>query len=246
MGNFPIYRDGERQLYLSYWYENLSRHLLHMKPLSPGKWFDEKGSRHYDLDDDALNAYVEVKGAANTDQLKLFTDQLDAQLGELGFPVDDGFIWIFGYRNRSNHGDRDRLLKRSSGKSWETLSAFLAENTNVAYVIDIRLLDLLRQRNGVRPYDRDKFNPRHVIHLNRTVLKELAENARMGLEKLGVPPHDLSRWLPPRAKRFRPRIIETDFDGRPVSFQLVLLVRNGFKTRFLRQLNGTVRRDGNP
>jgi hypothetical protein len=239
--DFPIYRDEDRQLYLSYWYERLSRHLLHMKPIPLDQWFAEKGLSHYDIDAEQLNAYVEVKGASNNDRLKLFEDQLDAQLGELGFPVDDGFVWIFGYRNRESTGGRDRLLKRGSGKSWESLSAFLAKSTNVAYIIDVRLLALLREQNGTSSYDRDPFNVRNLVRLNRTELKHLAEDERGGLEKLGVPSGDLSRWLPPNAKRSRSRIIETAFDGRSVSFRLVVLTPNGFKNRFLRQLNGNVK-----
>src|SRR5581483_7190952 len=215
-----------------------------MQLVTPDRWFDEKGRSHYDIDDEVLNAYVEVKGAANTDQLKLFESQLDAQLEELGFPVDDGFLWIFGYRNRSKSGGRDRLLKRKSGKSWKGLSAFLAENTHTAYVIDVRLLAMLRHQNGIRSYGRDKFNPRNVVQLNRTALKQLAQDARKGLTGLGVAANDLPRWLPPRAKRSRPRTIKTEFEGRPVSFQLTLLTQNGFKTRFLRRLNGTVQRNG--
>jgi len=240
--DFAIYGDEDRQLYLSYWYERLSRHLLHMTLLSPDQWFSEKGQCRYDLTDGPLNAYVEVKGAANTDQLKLFDDQLDEQLSELGFPVEDGFVWIFGYRNRDTQ-DGDRLLKRTSGKSWEALSDFLATRTNVAYVIDIRLLDLLRQKKGLRPYNRDEGNPRRVVRINRTDLRDLADDARKGLADLGVTDHVLARWLPPGARRLRSRTIRTDFDGRPISFELNLLVPNGFKARFLRRLNGTVQRE---
>lgn len=246
MDNVPIYRDENRLLYLSYWYEGLSRHLLHMKPIPPGRWFSEKGMCHYDVDAEELDAYVEVKGAASTDQLKLFGDQLDAQLGELGFPVDDGFVWIFGYRNRDNTGYRERLLKRRSGDSWETLSAFLAENTNTAYILDIRLLDLLRKQNGTSAYARDRFHIRQVVNRNRTNLRHLAEHARTELEKLGVPSNDLPRWLPPHANRFLPRVVETKFDGHQVSFQLILLTPNGFKNRFLRRLNGVVKGNNSP
>ena len=241
MENFAIFKDEDRQLYLSYWFERLSRHLLHMPPVSSDQWFHEKGMCHFDIDDEHLDAYVEVKGAANTDQLKLFADQLDDQIGELGFPVDDGYVWIFGYQNRESVGDRGRLLKHNSGKSWETLSAFLASHTNVAYVIDVRLLDLFRKRYGVRLYARDRFNPRNVVNINRTDLRNFAEDARNALLEIGVPPEDMPRWLPPRARRFVPRMVETEFDGNHVSFELVLLVPNGFKRRFLRWLNGTVK-----
>jgi hypothetical protein len=239
--NFAIFKDEDRQLYLSYWFEGLSWHLLRKAPVSSDQWFGEKGSHHFDIDDENLNAYVEVKGAANTDQLKLFSDQLDDQISELGFPVDDGFVWIFGYRNR-DAGDRGRLLKHNSGKSWETLSAFLAKHTNTAYVIDVHLLDLLRKRNGIRPYLRDRFNPRNVVNINRTDFRNFAEDARNALLEIGVPPEDMPRWLPPRARRFVPRMVETEFDGNHVSFELVLLVPNGFKRRFLRRLNGTVKK----
>lgn len=246
MEDFPICSDENRTLYLSYWFERLSRHLLHLKPIPPDQWVLQKCLHHYDIDADALNAYIEIKGAANTDQLKLFTDQLDLQLGELGWPVDDGFVWVFGYRNRERSGIRQRLLKRGSGTSWETLSAFLAENTHVAYILDVRLLDLFRRQNGTSRYTRNIFNIRHVVHLNRTDLKNLAENARKGLAELGMPPESIPRWLPPNAKRLLPRTIETNFDGRPVSFQLYLLTPNGFKNRFLRQLNATVKRHKTP
>jgi len=247
--DFPIYKDEDRLSYLAYFFERLARHLLHLEPISPDRWFSERGSHHYDIDADALNAYVEVKGSGNSDQLKLFTDQLDFQLGELGFPVNDGFIWIFSYRNRDSRkavGGQKRLLKYKSGKSWKSFSAFLAEHINVAYIIDVRLLDLLRKQNGLSSYTRDAFNLRHVIRLNRTNLKDLAENARENLLKLGVSHDDLSQWLPPNAKRFRPRTVETTFDGRAISFQLIILTPNGFKNRFLRRLNGTVKRNKNP
>jgi hypothetical protein len=216
-----------------------------MPLIPPKQWFDEKGTQHYDLDVPGLQAFVEVKGASNNDQLKLFDDQLDSQLGELGFPVEDGFVWIFSYRNRENHQGkrrRSRCLKRDSGKSWDSLSEFLARNISFAYLIDVRLLSLLRGQNGIQPYARDRFNLRCIVRLNRTRLKELAQNAREGLQALGVAQGLLPRWLPPKAKRFLPRTIDTNFDGRKISFTLTILTQNGFKNRFLRRLNGTVKR----
>jgi hypothetical protein len=215
-----------------------------MPLVSPEEWFKEKIARHYDLDDANLNVYIEVKGTSNTDQLKFFEDQLDSQLEELGFPVDDGYIWLFAYRNRvgPHRGAGYRLLKHQSGDSWETLSTFLARNTILAYVVDVRLLDLLRKQNGTRIYSRDRFNLRNVVRINRTDLLKIANCARERLRELGVPSKELPRWLPPRAQRFRLRRVCTVLDGRAVSFRLILIVPNAFKRRFLHRLNGTVGR----
>jgi hypothetical protein len=242
--NFRIETQNNRCRFLAYWYEQLTRHLLHLPQIDRERWGLERALHHFDIDDEHLNTYVEVKGSASTDQLKLFVDQLDAQIAELGFPFSDGYIWIFGYRNRKRrHGKR--LLKRSSS-SWEKLSLFLAEHTNVAYVVDVRLLSLIREKYGNLSYKRDPFNPREIVAITRMQLGNLAVHARTELPKLGIPLEDISRWLPPQAQQLRSRTIKTTFDGRDVSFKLVPLLPNGFKTRLLRQLNGTVHHDVRP
>ena len=76
MEDFPIYKDEDRLTSLAYYYEQLARYLLHSPQLSFQEWLNTRGLRHYDIEDYAT-AYVEVKGVSNTDQLKLFEDQLD-------------------------------------------------------------------------------------------------------------------------------------------------------------------------
>lgn len=245
MEDFPIYKDEDRLTSLAYYYEQLARYLLHSPQLSFQEWLNTRGLRHYDIEDYAT-AYVEVKGVSNTDQLKLFEDQLDFQLKELGFPIDQGLVWIFSYINRgrklNDDGNRPRLLKEESGHSLRELAQFLAKQTNVAYVLDIRLLHLLRVANGTQLYNRDKFHDRQAININRGTLKNLAHDARATLLQLGMSPEELPSWLPPKAQRLRPRYINACFDGNEVNFELFPILANGPKRQFLRQLNGTVRK----
>lgn len=246
MEDFPIYKDEDRLTSLAYYYEQLARYLLHSPQLSFQEWLNTRGLRHYDIEDYAT-AYIEVKGANNTDQLDLFEDQLDFQLKELGFPIDQGLVWIFSYINRegrkeNSNGNRSRLLKEGSGQSLHELAQFLAKQTNVAYVVDIRLLHLLRIANGTRLYDRDKFHDRQAININRSTLKNLAHDARSTLLQLGMPAEELPSWLPPKAQRLRPRYINACFDGNEINFELFPILANGPKRQFLRQLNGTVRK----
>ena len=256
MENFPIYSDEDRVTYLAYYYERLAWHLLGIPPVSPNEWLIHRGTNPFDIDCDDLDCMVEVKAMSNNDQLKLFKDQLETQLEKLTFPREHGVELIFTYNNKSKDATskskkkgkmyRPRLLKGESGKSWDSLSQFLAEQTVEAIVIDMGPLEMLYRQNGTCPYLRDQFHPRERVRINRTVLKLLAENARAALTELGMPPEEMGSWLPPRAKRFLPRTVETEFDGRKISFKLIIITPNGFKNRLLRRLNGTVKRNGTP
>lgn len=239
----PDTEDG-RQYFVAYWFDKLGRHLLKTKILSPKEWLEDKCTGCFDLDHHKLFSYVEFKGASNTDQLKLFESQLDAQMEELGFPVDDGFIWIFSYNNRDGANGRKRLLNKNGG-SHKELSEFLAEHTNTAYVVEIRLFNELRNRNSVVPYSRDKYRVRNLISISRTGLKFATRNTRTTLADLGLY-NEIPKWLPPRAKSIPPRIIETEIDGHTIRFELFVLLPNGLKMRFLRQLNGVVKRECSP
>ncbi len=245
IADFPIYKDEDRHTHLAYYFERLARWLLHMELMLPDEWAQKKSLDHFDLDVDSLRAFIEVKGCSNNDALKLFRDQLEGWLGSLGFPVEDGFVWIFIYRNRANkeiEGIRPRLLKEKSGKSWNSLSKFLSKNTSEAIVIDVKLLAMLCERYGTRAYTRDKFRDRETVRVTRTILKRLAQNARTSLAELGFAPEEIARWLPPGAHAIRPRTIDTVFDDKKVQFTLIPLLPNGAKRRFLRQMNGNVKK----
>lgn len=232
--------DG-RQYFVAYWFENLARHLLVAKRLSPEEWL--KSSGHFDIDHEELRTYIEIKASSNMDQLKLFESQLDAQMEELGFPVDDGFVLIFSYINREGRNgvnNRKRLLSNGP-RTHAELSEFLAKQTNIAYAIDVRLLKRLRDVNGTVKYSRDKSRERQLISTNRTGLKYLAKNTRDTLTNLGLS-SEISRWLPPKAKSIPARIVETEIDDQPVKFKLYILLPNGLKVRLLRQLNGVVKK----
>ncbi len=231
-----LYKDEDRKWYLAYWYDRLARHLLGAMPMSFNEWMDTKAMSAFDIYSESIYACVEVKGSSNMDQMKLFADQLDRQIDDLGFPFDSGFVWIFSYVNcRCFQGKQTRLLKKK-GKTIEHISDFLASNTNVAYAVDIRLLHAFRcKKKGTKEYTRDKLNTRQIVAINRTQLREVARNLRPSLIDLGFE-GEMTRWLPPRAQGIPSRSITTEMDGRTISFEIVLLLPNAPKQRLLKQI----------
>jgi len=246
IANFAVEDDDARRKAASFFFERLARHLLHVEDVSPEQWRSGNGRHpHFDIYDWSLDAAFEVKSASNANKLKLFGDQLDAQLAELEEgPIVEGYEWIFSFRNRvriPDDGGFLSLLKRVGGDSWESLSAFLSVSLKTAYLIDLRLVDCLRYVHGTSEYARDRKRKRQCVNLNQTDLRELAGNAINVLPTISASPSDVSFWLPPRAERFCSYFVGTEFDGRPIAqFELFPLVSPGFKDRFLRRLNGAV------
>ena len=111
MEDFPIYGDEDRMTYLAYYYERLTWHLLGIPPVSPSEWLAHRGGKLFDIDSDDLDCMVEVKATSNNDQLKLFGDQLEAQIRELTFPREHGVELIFTYNNKAKKATKKSKKK---------------------------------------------------------------------------------------------------------------------------------------
>lgn len=238
MSAFPLYKTEERQDFIGFFYENLVRHLTHSKPIDFEEWSSQKNGGHFDFCNEEIRSFIEVKGGSNMDQIKLFSCQLDSQIKELGFPFDDGFTWIFSYRNRENNGERSRLLK-SQGKDSDSLSKFLSENTLTSFVVYTGLLEVIKEKYGVKPYTRDKYRDRNLLNINRILLKEISANLRDVFVKLGYS-DELPRWIPKWANKIPSRMVKTTLDGQEINFELTILLPNKLKMRLLKQMNGSV------
>jgi hypothetical protein len=228
-----------KHTHLSFWFERLARHLLHCKEISLTEWLSTRCGNSFDIDCLELDALVEVKGSSNKDQLMLFEDQLESQLGELGFPVFRGFILLFSYNNRDSDSSYGRLFPKC-GETPEEVSAFLARNIERAYAIDIEIVEAFRRSQGTRVYKWDKGCKRRIVIINRRVMENMAANARNVLLKLGFDKY-ISKWLPHNARGIRKRKVETVFDGHKITFDLFPILQAGLKRRFLKTLNGNVR-----
>lgn len=236
-----FYDDDARQRFLSFFYERLGCHLLHAPLPTFEEWLERRGQTRFDLDMTELDTSCEFKGASNNDRLPIFLDQFEEQLAEVGFPLGFGLIWVFSYRNRSGRGlfgEQTRLLKKR-GKTARDVSQFLAQNTTSAYVVDIRLLDALRRHQGTRPHLRDKVRERRLLKVNRRDLQRVAANVREELQELGIT--EVGGWLPHNASTIRCRIVETVIDDLPIKFKLFPILPIYRRSRFLKQLNGTVK-----
>ena len=254
MENFPIYTKDDLITAVGYYFERLGWHLLGTPEMSLDDWVAHRSGNPFDIDSDDLDCMIEIKGSSNANELPFFEDQLQKQLGVPIFPRKYKFDWIFTYNNKSQKATqrskkkgkkgvlyRPQLLTKESGKSWDELSQFLAEHVYEAILIDVRLMEALYRQNGTRTDNRDCFNLRERVRINRTALRLLAENERTSLAAFGMDAEEISRWLPPRAKRSIPRTVVTDFDGRRVSFKLIVITPNDFKNGLLRRLNGIVK-----
>ena len=228
-------------MYGAYWAEMLARHLLGIEGMTPDAWFDAQRAAHFDIDHPGLNILFEVKLRANTQQIKLFVPQLEAQLDEVGFPQSAGCLLLFSYVNR-NTTDGRQLFRRGAGSSWCELSAFLAGQLRRVYVVDLEILRrLARQSGGVRTMSIGKRQRKDGLRVNGRTFKELCCDLRGGLSALGMPSDELPRWLPPRADHVRPRVIETVFEGSDVTCEANFLVPLGLRRRIVHCLNGTIK-----
>jgi len=255
--DFPIYTDNDRLTYLAYFYERLARWLLHKDAPTPNEWLSQRSKDHFDIvEDDTLLARIEVKGVSDNNRLMIFKSQLNAQRKQLLFPYQDGIMMIFCYHNQAKAEHHisiktggtttyhPTLLKTQSGKHWSELSRFLAEKTYRAYAVDIDILYRLLRRRGTWEYGRDKYHPpRKILQLRRTDLEYIAAHAASELRQLGIR-NSISAWLPPHAKSIWMRNVQCELDGNPINFQLIPLLPNAKKIRFLKRLNGTVHGGG--
>lgn len=228
-----------KHTHLSFWFERLARHLLHCEEISITDWLSTRGDNSFDIDSLELDAMVEVKGASSRDQLMLFEDQLEGQIGELGFPVFRGFVFLFSYKNWDRNGSGGRLFKKCGDKP-EEVSAFLARNTDTAYAIDIEVVEAFRRLQGTRKYKWDSGCNRNIIKLNRNTLEQTANNTRQMLLELGFQDY-ISRWLPYNAQSIRVRTVETMFDSHEISFKLFPILPLGLRKKLFKTMNGSVR-----
>ncbi len=261
--DIPVYTDEGRLTAVAFYGERLGRWLLHLPLPSWDRWLADRGKNHFDLEDpDGARVSVEVKMANNKDRLVLYADQIEHQLSEPSFPIEDRFILIFHYKNQGpgilvpkRHGTgtylhHPRLLREKGGKTWTSLSRFLSSGIYRADLVDIEILKRWIERNGTyefarygrcNPY-RENFPPRRVASFTRTHIRELVLDTRAGLTALGFGNAEIARWLPPGAQRTLPRRITTSLDGHPLDFECTFLLPNGVKNRILRRLNGSVSR----
>jgi len=128
-----------------------------------------RGNDHRaDIDHKTWNARFEVKGAGNTNGVGIFTEQLDEYLEELGREREHCFYAVYRYASRA-HIPEERISRTP------TLGALykeLAERTRELYIVDVRILNALRHRNGTGHLRRDN-QTEEALWLWRRTLEEI-------------------------------------------------------------------------
>lgn len=130
-------------------YVELTAHLFGGKILP-------RGNGHIaDIDHPGWNASLEVKGAGNTNGVKIFDIQLQNYLEDLGGLCQQREYCLYViYRYISRNAQPEERITKCA-PTVGALYAELAGRTNTLHIVDVRLLEALRRRNGSSTDRRD-------------------------------------------------------------------------------------------
>lgn len=87
-----------------------------------------------DINNWDLDTQIEVKGCSNRNSPKIYSEQLSAEIQQLGFPLSCLWYVIFFYRNQGPRPNRDKSLIKKI-KTAKAFDVFLCKNTMDAFVI---------------------------------------------------------------------------------------------------------------
>jgi hypothetical protein len=188
-----------------------------------------------------IGAILEVKGANNSHGWLIYTDQLERHIeeAESGFPVNHCLYVLFGYMGRVG-GRKDRhSLFEENGSTQRGVESVLARQTNIAYIVDARILSEFRRVTRLCHETWMGVPTRSFIPVTRRMLNKLAHDTREGLLDLALP-NLIPSFLPPGAKSIRPLEVETVFRHRIMHLTVVPLLPLGQRRVLTKYLNGTV------
>lgn len=135
-----------------------------------------------DIDCWDLDAQIEVKGCGNHNTPKIYYEQLESEIAQMGFPFNNLWYVIFFYRNRWR--DKSRSLSKET-PTRKALDAFLSENTMAAFAIDAKVLVAIRKINGLKAEQRTN-GVFHTIKINKTTFQRFVENPKCTLQHLNL------------------------------------------------------------
>ena len=222
----------DRAWLIGEYYARLTTHLLE------GTALLENGSSNDGVPDARnipLDADLEIKGGGNTNPWIPWEYQFLRHLRRRGVEGRGRcfFYVLYSYCN-SRRGDRTWHVAQETPTT-DRLKQFLARHTMICYLLDIRVLEAIRNmrhypegvnRNVVRMRKYSDGELRPYLHLSRRFLKkELAPGRRKVLSVFGA--------NSPRHLRITHGRIATDFMGNQSTFPLVLVTTREMRGRVL-------------
>jgi hypothetical protein len=241
-GEFSYHKQENLRSSVAYFFENLARHITHTPLLLPEAWQATKTTKGFDFTHDDLGAHIEAKGRNGSNPFTFFEDQLKGQrdIVETSFPFGDGIVLAFSYAPSSL--DSGKGIFESHGHLLKDVSQFLVENTRTVYAIDFNLLSAIEKRKGTRPYLWEKRYDRNCILIGRRELRDIASHPKRYLKSVGLQKYARS-WLGAKGETLPTYFIKTALPGQtPQEFELVPLLPSDSRKRFLKVLNGSVKK----
>lgn len=214
------------------YFRNLCRHLLRgigkIKYLAQN---DDSG----DLKHPTLGL-IEVKGGSNREAFQVYEDQLARHLGRLNEfpPTEDSYLYfLFQYNNaewkKGRNGKKNAVRTLSSNAhNQPELETTLAKQTRVCFVVDINVLEAIRQDIGTRQVGRhDGWSAnghRNIVPVTGGILRKIASEPRKELRRLGFKRREIDLFLEPLRGSIDPVSISLKFHRKPVNFELIPIV----------------------
>lgn len=123
------------------------------------------------------NIGFEIKGSDSGHSWRLGLDQIDGHLEiASGFPFTDLVYCLIGYNNaRIRCGKTERKITAlSRHRDQSSIRSFVAQNLAVMYILDGRLIEILKQKRKIRPGLLPCQPGRLFVELSRSGLDDLA------------------------------------------------------------------------
>ena len=168
------------------------------------------GSRDYgDIDNWYLDAQIEVKGCSNRNTLKIYKEQLERQLSDLGFPFSNLLYAIFFYRNQ--WWDKTRSMSNET-PTRAAMDIFLGNNIMRAFIVDGRVLAAIKEINGIRT-EQHAGETHHSIRMSQGTLVGFIKKPEDTLKKFGLRDFKVFSY-----------IARLKFRGQVINFELTFIL----------------------
>lgn len=178
----------------------------------------QEGDGACDLWHKVFDAGVESKMGSNRDGVKVREDQLDSHLAmcEDEFPFSRYWYVFLKYRNSGPNGNSaSGRLFQELVRLEEDVSHFFGEHTTGLYVLDISIVDAIRNHRGANMVIWRGDRVSSAICIRWKLFSQIKEAPNQVLSSLG---------LNPRKYRLNTRFVKVEFEGQKMEFEFLSLL----------------------
>ena len=168
-----------------------------------------------------FDAGIESKMGSSRDGVKVREDQLDNHLEmcEDGFPFSRYWYVFLKYRNSGPNGDKTSgRLFQELVRQEKDVPGFFAENTTGLYVLDIRIVDAIRNVRGADIVMWRGSGCSLAVRIGWKFFNELKAAPNVALRSLGLNPRKYQLGVQP---------VTMSFEGQRMEFEFLSLLDIG-------------------